>query len=287
MITGGTDNHIVVVDVFQRGITGVNAEKALEACGLGRQQEPHPLRQEPAHGHERHSPRHERPRHPADGARADMRECVELIDQVLAAVQQSGTSASTASTRPCARVSKARVRADLRAPSDPHLPRAPGDHARGLGLTPHARLSSDRLALLRATLASKGVTAPGAGVVRSAPSASARPLAGAGAPVLPRALSARHARSTTTRVLVSVERALDPSRLHARPRAASRSATRSCALRSTSPEPAPSSASTRPGRCRCAGPTCATRTRPTSSRARSPGRTRARRSTSSSRGSGA
>ena len=34
VITGGTDNHIVVVDVFARGVTGVNAEKALEDCGL-------------------------------------------------------------------------------------------------------------------------------------------------------------------------------------------------------------------------------------------------------------
>ncbi len=34
VITGGTDNHIVVVDVLEKGITGVNAEKALEDCGI-------------------------------------------------------------------------------------------------------------------------------------------------------------------------------------------------------------------------------------------------------------
>ncbi len=34
VITGGTDNHIVVVDVLAKGITGVNAEKALEDCGI-------------------------------------------------------------------------------------------------------------------------------------------------------------------------------------------------------------------------------------------------------------
>jgi len=34
VITGGSDNHIVVVDVLQRGHTGVNAEKALEDCGI-------------------------------------------------------------------------------------------------------------------------------------------------------------------------------------------------------------------------------------------------------------
>ncbi len=34
VITGGTDNHIVVVDVLRQGMTGVNAEKALEDCGI-------------------------------------------------------------------------------------------------------------------------------------------------------------------------------------------------------------------------------------------------------------
>ncbi|MFT7464342.1 MAG: glycine hydroxymethyltransferase [Pseudohongiellaceae bacterium] len=34
VITGGTDNHIVVVDVMEKGITGVNAEKAIEDCGI-------------------------------------------------------------------------------------------------------------------------------------------------------------------------------------------------------------------------------------------------------------
>jgi glycine hydroxymethyltransferase len=34
VITGGSDNHIVVVDVFEKGISGVNAEKALEDCGI-------------------------------------------------------------------------------------------------------------------------------------------------------------------------------------------------------------------------------------------------------------
>ncbi|MFT5289280.1 MAG: glycine hydroxymethyltransferase [Planctomycetota bacterium] len=34
VITGGTDNHIVVVDVLVKGITGVNAEKALEDCNI-------------------------------------------------------------------------------------------------------------------------------------------------------------------------------------------------------------------------------------------------------------
>jgi len=34
VITGGSDNHIVMVDVLQDGVPGVVAERALEACGI-------------------------------------------------------------------------------------------------------------------------------------------------------------------------------------------------------------------------------------------------------------
>ena len=34
VLTGGTDNHMVVIDVASRGVTGVIAEKALEACNV-------------------------------------------------------------------------------------------------------------------------------------------------------------------------------------------------------------------------------------------------------------
>ncbi|MFP2899779.1 serine hydroxymethyltransferase [Corallococcus sp. 4LFB] len=34
IISGGTDNHIVLVDVAARGLTGILAEQALEACGI-------------------------------------------------------------------------------------------------------------------------------------------------------------------------------------------------------------------------------------------------------------
>ncbi len=34
VLTGGSDNHIVLVDIFARGITGVIAEKSLEDCGI-------------------------------------------------------------------------------------------------------------------------------------------------------------------------------------------------------------------------------------------------------------
>ena len=34
LVSGGTDNHLLLVDVFSRGITGKQAEKALEAAGI-------------------------------------------------------------------------------------------------------------------------------------------------------------------------------------------------------------------------------------------------------------
>jgi glycine hydroxymethyltransferase len=82
VITGGTDNHIVVVDVLQRGITGVNAEKALEASGIVVNKNRIPYDQKPPSI--------------TSGIRLgtnglvirkmtaeDMRECVDLIDRVL------------------------------------------------------------------------------------------------------------------------------------------------------------------------------------------------------------
>jgi glycine hydroxymethyltransferase len=87
VITGGTDNHIVVVDVFRRGITGVNAEKALEACGIVVNKNRIPYDQNPPTitsgirlGTNGLAIRQMEP--------ADMKECVELIDTVLGAVQQ-------------------------------------------------------------------------------------------------------------------------------------------------------------------------------------------------------
>ncbi|MDT9687535.1 serine hydroxymethyltransferase [Streptomyces sp. P9(2023)] len=34
VLTGGTENHMVLLDIFDRGFTGVVAERALEACGI-------------------------------------------------------------------------------------------------------------------------------------------------------------------------------------------------------------------------------------------------------------
>ena len=46
LVSGGTDNHLMLIDVFAKGITGKVAEKALDRAGHHRQQEHHPLRHE-------------------------------------------------------------------------------------------------------------------------------------------------------------------------------------------------------------------------------------------------
>ena len=87
VVFGGTDNHIVVVDVREKGITGVNAEKALEDCGIV--------------VNKNRIPYDEKPPTITSGIRlgtnglairnmepADMVECVDLIHEVLSQVEQ-------------------------------------------------------------------------------------------------------------------------------------------------------------------------------------------------------
>ena len=57
LVSGGTDNHLMLVDVFSKGITGKVAEQALGQGGHHRQQERHSLRSEPADGGQRHPAR--------------------------------------------------------------------------------------------------------------------------------------------------------------------------------------------------------------------------------------
>ncbi len=88
MVFGGTENHIVVVDVMQKGITGVNAEKALEDCGIVVNKNRIPYDQKPPSI--------------TSGIRlgtnglairemetADMGACVDLIDEVLQGLKQT------------------------------------------------------------------------------------------------------------------------------------------------------------------------------------------------------
>jgi glycine hydroxymethyltransferase len=89
VITGGTDNHIVVVDVMQKGITGVNAEKALEDCGIV--------------VNKNRIPRDTKPPFVTSGIRlgtnglairemepSDMVECVDVIHDILTNLEQTG-----------------------------------------------------------------------------------------------------------------------------------------------------------------------------------------------------
>lgn len=87
VITGGTDNHIVVVDVFQKGITGVNAEKALEDCGLvvNKNRIPYDINPPTVTSGIRLGTNGLAIRNMEGG---DMKECVELIDEVLKNVHQ-------------------------------------------------------------------------------------------------------------------------------------------------------------------------------------------------------
>ncbi len=87
VVFGGTDNHIVVVDVMEKGITGVNAEKALEACGIVVNKNRIPYDQKPPHvtsgirlGTNGLAIREMEP--------SDMVECVDLIDEILGALKQ-------------------------------------------------------------------------------------------------------------------------------------------------------------------------------------------------------
>ena len=89
VITGGSDNHIVVVDVFQKGITGVNAEKALEDCGIVVNKNRIPFDVNPATitsgirlGTNGLAIREMKP--------SDMTECVDIIHDILTNLEQTG-----------------------------------------------------------------------------------------------------------------------------------------------------------------------------------------------------
>jgi glycine hydroxymethyltransferase len=87
VVFGGTDNHIVVVDVLEKGITGTNAERALEDCGIVVNKNRIPYDQQPPTvtsgirlGTNGLAIRKMEP--------ADMVECVDLIHEILQATRQ-------------------------------------------------------------------------------------------------------------------------------------------------------------------------------------------------------
>ena len=71
IISGGTDTHLMLVDVFSKGMFGSEAEKALGEAAHHGQQERHSIRRQSAHEAERHSHRHARAHHPRHERRGD------------------------------------------------------------------------------------------------------------------------------------------------------------------------------------------------------------------------
>ena len=64
LVSGGTDNHLMLVDVFSKGITGKVAEAALDKAGITVNKNAIPVRSESADGGERHPHRHAGGHHP-------------------------------------------------------------------------------------------------------------------------------------------------------------------------------------------------------------------------------
>ena len=84
LVTGGTDNHIVLLDVSSFGLTGRQAESALLDAGVVTNRNSVPRRPQRRLVHLRHPPRHAgadhprlRPRRVRQGRRADGRRAVE------------------------------------------------------------------------------------------------------------------------------------------------------------------------------------------------------------------
>ena len=71
LVSGGTDNHMVLVDVFSQGITGKVAEAALGKAGITVNKNAIPFDENPPMGCQRHQNRHARDHHARDGGAGD------------------------------------------------------------------------------------------------------------------------------------------------------------------------------------------------------------------------
>jgi amino acid adenylation domain-containing protein len=89
LVSGGTDNHIVLVDVSARGLTGIIAERALESCGIVVNKNRIP-------GDRRNARVTSGVRFGTNGLAlrgmgpAEMERCAALVDRVLSAVRTAG-----------------------------------------------------------------------------------------------------------------------------------------------------------------------------------------------------
>ena len=76
LVSGGTDNHLMLVDVFSKGLTGKVAEEALDKAGITVNKNAIPFDHESADGGERHPRRHaggHHARHEGTGDGSDRR----------------------------------------------------------------------------------------------------------------------------------------------------------------------------------------------------------------------
>ena len=97
IVSGGTDNHLMLVDLRPFGVTGKVAQEALDRAGITLQQERDPQRPREAVRHERPAPRHRRRSRPRAWASRRWRE-IARADR----------------PRCCAPPTTTRVRADVR-----------------------------------------------------------------------------------------------------------------------------------------------------------------------------
>ena len=67
LVSGGTDNHLMLVDVFSRGLTGKAAEAALGKAGITVNKNTIPFDPNPPMVGQRHPPRHARGHHARHG----------------------------------------------------------------------------------------------------------------------------------------------------------------------------------------------------------------------------
>ena len=121
VITGGSDNHIVVLDTFQKGITGVNAEKALEDCGIVVNKNRIPFDQKPPSvtsgirlGTNGLAIREMEP--------SDMVECVEIVHDILTHLVQKGDREYEVPTETAARAEAAIAKICARRPITTYPP---------------------------------------------------------------------------------------------------------------------------------------------------------------------
>ena len=86
LVSGGTDNHLMLVDVFSRGITGKAAEAALDRAGITVNKNTIPFDTELADGRLGDPPRHAGPHDAAGWASAEMEKVGRLIARALRGV---------------------------------------------------------------------------------------------------------------------------------------------------------------------------------------------------------